>query len=215
MNKTLIFCDFDGTISVQDIGHEVIKRFMDGNWKEIDEEYASGKIGSMLAYQKIASLIKVTPTEMADYALNLRAMDPSFSEFYRFCRERDIDLKILSDGLDFYIDLILKRHGLDEIEFFSNVIHFHDDSSVSIEFPLRNEQCAKCGTCKSFLLQQYRTDYKKIIYIGDGYSDVCPAQYADLVFGKRVLYEQCRHKDIACIHYRDFRDIKETFQNGR
>jgi 2,3-diketo-5-methylthio-1-phosphopentane phosphatase len=215
MSKTLVFCDFDGTVSVQDIGHEVIKHFMNGNWQEIDEEYASGKIGSKFAYERIASLLKVTAREMAEYALSLETMDPYFHEFYEFCKERQIDLKILSDGLDFYIDLILKRHGLDEIEFFSNLIRFHDDSSVFIDFPRFNKQCAKCGTCKKAVLEQCRTHYNNIIYVGDGYSDVCPSQFADLVFGKKFLYEKCRHQKRACIHYRNFGDIKETLQNGR
>jgi 2-hydroxy-3-keto-5-methylthiopentenyl-1-phosphate phosphatase len=215
MGETLILCDFDGTVSSHDIGHELIKRFMKGDWKEIDESYTAGKIGSMAAYKRIEFLLKVSAEEMAAYALSLNTMDPTFAEFYRFCRDRGFDFKIVSDGLDFYIGLILKRHGLGEIEYFSNAIRFHGDRSVSIEFPRFNEECARCGTCKSALLLQYRENYSRIIYIGDGYSDVCPAQHADIVFGKRILYEKCRQKSKACIYYRDFRDIMNSLQDGR
>lgn len=212
--RTLMLCDFDGTVSTQDVGHEVIKRFMAGDWLEIDEAYADGRIGSMMAYQRIASLMKVTQDEMADYTLSLDVMDPYFSDFYRFCREEGYDVKIVSDGLDFYIDVILRRYGLGDIEFYSNVIRFHDDRSVSIEFPRCNEQCAKCGTCKRMILQQYRQTYDRIVYIGNGYSDVCPSKHADVVFGKDVLYEKCRHGARACIPYRNFKDVKEVLKQG-
>lgn len=45
------------------------------------------------------------------------------------------------------------------------------------------------------------------VYIGDGYSDVCPATKADVVFAKDTLYEICREKGIQAIAYRNFKDI--------
>ncbi len=212
--KTLVLCDFDGTISARDVGHEVIKRFMDGDWLEIDEAYAAGKIGSMAAYQRIASLLKVSREEMEEYTSSISGMDPHFREFHRFCRDRGYEIKIVSDGLDFYIDFILKRYGFEDIEFHSNIIRFHENRSVTIEFPRYNKECAKCGTCKSLLLQQYRRHYDTIVYIGDGYSDVCPSQYADLVLGKDILYEKCLRKERACIYYRNFKDVREILEKA-
>jgi 2-hydroxy-3-keto-5-methylthiopentenyl-1-phosphate phosphatase len=149
---------------------------------------------------------------MAAYTSAISGMDPHFKEFYLFCRERGFEIKIVSDGLDFYIDFILRRYGFEDIEFHSNIIRFHENRSVTIEFPRFNEKCAKCGTCKSMLLQQYRCRYDTIIYIGDGYSDVCPSQYADLVFGKDILYEKCLRKGKDCIYYRDFKEVREILE---
>jgi 2-hydroxy-3-keto-5-methylthiopentenyl-1-phosphate phosphatase len=214
--RTLMLCDFDGTVSARDVGHEVIKRFMAGDWVEIDEAYAAGTIGSRAAYQRIAALLKVSREEMAEYTESISGLDPHFSEFYRFCRSRGFEVKIVSDGLDFYIDFILKRYGFEDIEFYSNTIRFHENQSVTIEFPRFNEKCARCGTCKRMLLEQYRAHFDTIIYIGDGYSDVCPSQHADLVFGKDILFEKCLQREKACIYYRDFRDVREFIEkNGR
>jgi len=210
--KTLMLCDFDGTVSARDVGHEVIKHFMAGDWVEIDEAYAAGTIGSRAAYQRIASLLKVSREEMARYTASISGLDPHFREFYRFCRSRGFELKILSDGLDFYIDFILKRDGLEDIEFYSNVIRFHENHSVTIEFPRFNKECARCGTCKRMLLEKYRARFDTIIYIGDGYSDVCPSMHADLVFGKDILYEKCIRREKNCVYYRDFRDVREYIE---
>jgi 2,3-diketo-5-methylthio-1-phosphopentane phosphatase len=113
----------------------------------------------------------------------------------------------VSDGLDFYIDAILKKNNLQDIEFFSNVTVFQDGNKLSIEFPRMNDLCEKCGTCKKDVLREQRSNYDRIIYVGNGYSDVCPAKDADLVFAKDVLYETCRQDGTACVHYENFRDI--------
>lgn len=212
--RTLFLCDFDGTVSSRDVGHEVIKRFMDGDWMEIDDAYTAGQIGSLAAYRRIASLLKVSRREMEEYASSISDVDPHFPVFHRLCRDRGFDLKIVSDGLDFYIDLILRKHGFRDIEFYSNVLRFHDDRRVTIEFPRYNEACAKCGTCKSTILKQYRSQYRRIVYIGDGYSDICPSQHADVVFGKNILYENCLNRNRACIHFRNFRDITEAIEKN-
>ncbi|MBE9547072.1 MAG: MtnX-like HAD-IB family phosphatase [Proteobacteria bacterium] len=207
--KTLVISDFDGTISTRDVGYEIIERFTGEGWKEIDRAYCAGEIGSRDAYIQITSLFRGTKEEMVRYVLNRASMDPHFNEFYLFCKEKEIDIKIVSDGLDFYIDVILKKYGLGDIEFFSNVVGFHNGRASSIEFPHHNGRCKKCGTCKSTLLEQYRQTYDRIIYVGDGYSDVCPAKDADVVFAKGILYEKCLENGRSCIHYENFRDVED------
>jgi len=205
--RMLILCDFDGTISTIDMGNEILNRFTDKGWEEIDRAYCAGEIGSRAAYTQVASLFTGNRTQMLEFVSSREMIDPHFLEFYRFCRSKGVDLKIVSDGLDFYIDAILKKNNLEDIEFFSNVTVFHDSNKLSIEFPRMNDECEKCGTCKKSVLREHRSDYDRVIYVGNGYSDVCPAKDADLVFAKDVLYETCRQDGTACLHYNNFHDI--------
>ena len=211
-DRVLVICDFDGTITILDIGYEIIKRFAAHGWEEIDQAYCDGKIGSKDAYAKIADLIKASREEMVDFAIRYGNIDPFFKEFYLFCRKNSIDIKIVSDGLDFYIEAILEKYDLQEIEFHSNVVLFGDNGKFSIEFPQWNDECDKCGNCKSKILEQYRLTYDRIIYIGDGYSDVCPAQEADLVFAKDILYKKCLENGRDCIYYEDFGDVRKYLE---
>jgi 2,3-diketo-5-methylthio-1-phosphopentane phosphatase len=205
--RMLVLCDFDGTVSTVDMGNEILNRFTDKGWEEIDRAYCAGEIGSRAAYTQVASLFTGSRAQMLEFVSSREMMDPHFLEFYRFCQSKGVDLKIVSDGLDFYIDAILKKNNLEDIEFFSNVTVFHDGNKLSIEFPRMNDECEKCGTCKKGVLRDHRSDYDRVIYVGNGYSDVCPAKDADLVFAKEVLYETCRQDGTACVHYENFQDI--------
>jgi 2-hydroxy-3-keto-5-methylthiopentenyl-1-phosphate phosphatase len=73
---------------------------------------------------------------------------------------------------------------------------------------LASEECGRCGTCKRSLLDRFRSDYDRIIYIGDGYSDVCPARAADQVFAKPILHEKCMKNGTPSLLYNDFGDIR-------
>lgn len=213
-SEVLVICDFDGTLSIADIGYEIIKRFAAPGWQEIDRAYCDGKIGSRDAYRQIAALIKASREEMIAFALRHGCIDPYFREFYQFLRSRGIAIKIVSDGLDFYIDAVLKENDLADIEFFSNVVHFHDNGKLFIDFPESNDECDSCGTCKSNILEQYRLTYGSIIYIGNGYSDVCPVKGADLVFAKDILYEACIKNGRDCTYYDSFDDIRKYLERS-
>jgi 2-hydroxy-3-keto-5-methylthiopentenyl-1-phosphate phosphatase len=206
----LVLTDFDGTLSLTDVGYEVLLKFSGKGWDDIDRDYCEGRIGSMEAYGRICAILGGTREEMLRFVADHTVLDPHFAEFYGFCRERGIDVKVVSDGLDFYIDFVLRRHGLSDIPFYSNVMTFEEGRPCAIEFPHANEACSRCGTCKSNILESCQSRYGTILYVGDGYSDLCPAGKADLVFAKGILWTRLSAKDRPGVRkYRSFRDVKE------
>ena len=50
------------------------------------------------------------------------------------------------------------------------------------------------------------------IYIGDGYSDFCPARHADIVFAKQTLANLCLQEDISYNDYQNFKQILSKTQ---
>jgi 2,3-diketo-5-methylthio-1-phosphopentane phosphatase len=210
--RMLVLCDFDGTVSSVDMGNEILNRFTDEGWEEIDRAYCAGKIGSRTAYLQVAPLFKGSRSQMIEFVNRRERIDPHFLPFYRFCRENGVDIKIVSDGLDFYIDAILKKNAIGDVQFFSNVTVFGNGGSLTIEFPRMNDKCEKCGTCKRDVLRQHRSIYDRIIYVGNGHSDVCPAKDADIVFAKEVLYERCTEDGTSYIRYDTFGDIMRYWQ---
>jgi 2-hydroxy-3-keto-5-methylthiopentenyl-1-phosphate phosphatase len=195
--KALVICDFDGTICTLDMGNSVLSHFTKKSWDEIDREYVKGSLGSREAYSKIAPVIATTPEKLRKFVLKKAKIDSSFIKFYRLAQKKGVDVKIVSDGLDFYIRAVLGKYEIDDIEFFTNTIAFDKNNAVSIDFPQMNLLCGRCGTCKNKILNEHRLIYEQIIYVGDGRSDICPSRFADFVFAKDVLLKNCKEEGRA------------------
>jgi 2-hydroxy-3-keto-5-methylthiopentenyl-1-phosphate phosphatase len=209
--KRLILCDFDGTISIRDMGYVLLNRFSSGDWEVIDRDFCGGKIGSKEAYSRIAKIIKGDEETVLRFVRDHSDIDPYFPLFYQFCRHKGIDLKIISDGLDFYIKTILETHHLSEIPFYANCTSFQNNE-MQVTFPYSNEECGFCGTCKRRLVQIHRKEYDSIFFIGNGLSDRCAAQEADFVFAKNSLYMYCIDQDIPCHFFENFHDIAQDLK---
>jgi 2,3-diketo-5-methylthio-1-phosphopentane phosphatase len=205
--KRLILCDFDGTISVRDMGYVLVNHFASGNWEVIDRDFRKGKIGSREAYSRIAKILNGDESALLRFVQEESDIDASFSIFYQYCRENDIDIKIVSDGLDFYIKKTLEIHHLSEIPFYANLTHFRDGKAIDISFPHSEEECGLCGTCKKKLIQLHRREYDSIFFVGNGLSDRCAAREADFVFAKDSLYPYCIDQDITCHFFKDFHEV--------
>jgi 2-hydroxy-3-keto-5-methylthiopentenyl-1-phosphate phosphatase len=205
--RKLILCDFDGTISLRDMGYALVTRFSSGDWESIDQDFRNGKIGSKEAYARIAKILKGEEKTIVKFVTTHSDIDPHFIPFYQYCRQENIDVKIVSDGLDFYIRTILEIHHLSEIPFYANCSHFSHWDHVEISFPYSNAGCGLCGTCKKRLVQKLREDYDAVLFVGNGLSDRCAAQEADFVYAKDSLYSYCVAENITCHFFCNFREI--------
>jgi len=208
MGKILVLCDFDGTICSVDMGNEILNRFTNKGWQEVDRAYCLGEIGSRDAYLQVSSLFKGTQEDLLEFIRKRGKLDPFFPDFYAYCLENGIDLKIVSDGLDIYIGAILRKYHLEDIEYFTNRVTFQD-GLLTIEFPQMSKECGKCGTCKNGVLNKFRPHYASIIYVGDGHSDFCPSKNADLVFAKGILHSKCMENNRVCEYYENFKDVHD------
>ena len=52
-----------------------------------------------------------------------------------------------------------------------------------------------------------KKEYDKVIYIGDGVSDFCVANKADILYAKSKLSDYCKNKGINYIPYETFKDV--------
>ena len=51
------------------------------------------------------------------------------------------------------------------------------------------------------------------VFIGDGFSDACVVNYADIVFAKKSLASYCWKNNITYFEYQTFGDIIKKLQN--
>ena len=136
-------------------------------------------------------------------------LDPTFAPFVTFCRSHNLPVFILSEGMDLYIRPMLKRSDLDDLIVHSNRAVF-ENGRLRIEFPFEERICAGCGNCKAARMGEYRDEVGGdciLAFVGDGYSDACAAQEADLVFAKKDLVRYCEDESISYNEFRDFDDV--------
>jgi 2,3-diketo-5-methylthio-1-phosphopentane phosphatase len=208
-----VFADFDGTITRHDVGNEFFREFGGKVCDGIVQDYREGKISAQECFRREISAIGTISQQDAKEFLAQQVIDGSFKSFVEFCRAQGIALTIVSDGLDYYIVRILENHGLSDIAFFSNRLELQtldggDRCSLAIQFPYGDAECTRCGCCKRNIILTQAGDEDIIVYVGEGYSDFCPAQFADIVFAKDALQTFCQRENISYYSYQSFQDIE-------
>ncbi|MBI2428073.1 MAG: MtnX-like HAD-IB family phosphatase [Ignavibacteriales bacterium] len=210
----IVFTDFDGTIAVNDIGDAIFEQFGDVKvCLESFDAYRRGEINARECWRRgFTSMRSVTKDEFIRFALT-QSTDRSFPIFVDYCRSLKIDVHVLSDGFDAYIDPILEREHLGSLPRFSNELRFNGDKTVTPLFPFTDSECPRCANCKRNHMLTRSGEEHVIVYIGDGVSDRCPVQYADIVFAKGSLVAFCESNNITFHRFETFDDVLTKFRS--
>jgi 2,3-diketo-5-methylthio-1-phosphopentane phosphatase len=208
-----VYCDFDGTISVEDATDLVLDRLADPKWELLEEQWKRGEIGSGECMRRQIALIEATQQEL-DAALRDVVIDPGFSSFAALCDANSIPLTIVSDGVDYFIRRVLARHGLGHLPVIANRLTIDDEHgrlSYTLSSPYADQSCLTAsGVCKCRSL----TPDDLRIYIGDGRSDFCVSNKPELVFAKASLADYCADQNIPFIAYQSFSDLKDSLMTA-
>ncbi|WOE31854.1 MULTISPECIES: MtnX-like HAD-IB family phosphatase [unclassified Acinetobacter] len=190
-----IFCDFDGTISLNDTTDQLLHQFAQHGWVEIEQQWQHGLIGSKLCMKKQVELLNMSIEEL-HHCLDQLELDLTFLDLVQFCNSHQIPLTIVSDGLDQVIYYLLKRYQLEYLPVIANRLIQISSRQWTLEFPYENPRCLyQSGTCKC--QQAAQQLHQNIILIGDGRSDFCLAGNAHYVFAKKSLIQHCEQQGIS------------------
>jgi len=215
--KLKIFCDFDGTVTKKDVWVDALGRFITNKdkFELVCRDFAEGKITSRECIERELSLVENFSFDIFDEYIFQQELDDYFYNFDDFCKENNFELYLLSEGLDYYIQKVLKKFNL-KLNFYSNHLITNEiiangDKSIKLncEFPYSDEHCNSCGMSKRNVLISNTNDFDKevSVFIGDGVSDFCVSNYADIVFAKGTLASYCWKNNITYFEYKNFNDI--------
>ena len=202
-----VFVDFDGTITKKDVGEELFIEFGDREFsKKLIEDWNNDLVLPKDGWKALCDSVKIVDEEkMKSFVCSIQIED-SFRKFVSYCRENEFELKIVSDGFDFYIRTILEKENLADVEFTSNVLSFVNDR-LEPSFPNSAEDCKCSANCKRNFVLKHSSDDDYTVYIGDGVSDRCPIQFCDFIFAKGSLLKFCEVNRITYFPYKDFDDV--------
>lgn len=207
MSQWTILCDFDGTISVEDITDSVLERFGRPGWQDIEQSWKRGEIGSRECMERQIALVDASRAEL-DAHLDAMGIDRAFPAFAAAAREAGMSMKITSDGLDYAIARILGNHGLHDLPILANRLESVGERGWSLAFPHAGDNC-RSGHCKCVTSAAAHAAGQRVLVIGDGASDFCVAGEANLVFAKHRLIEHCRAAAIPYVPITSFVDALE------
>jgi 2-hydroxy-3-keto-5-methylthiopentenyl-1-phosphate phosphatase len=202
------FIDFDGTISNPDIGEALFLRFGDSDSVQYSiNEWIGKKINSVRLWELLCASVGQFDENNFERFLDEMEMDPGFLEFIEFCNRENFQIRILSDGFDYYIKRFLARRGVERLEVYSNSLIIDNRNKLIPSFPFRDEDCDCCANCKRNHILNFSGDDDYTFYIGDGLTDTCPAQFCDYIFAKDSLLRFCEISRITYFPYKTFNDI--------
>ena len=211
MRDMIIVSDFDGTVTKTDTLSKFLEDYADDKWLDIENDWRDGKFGSQECLVRQFALVPDLTPELIDGFLDRMEIDEGFLPFCKKAEKMGIPVVILSDGLDYFINKILEKNGIDFVNVITNHAYFDDRGKFIIEFPNDSRHCTNdAGTCKCKVVKNLKKLYKKVVYAGDGASDFCVSKEPDVVYAKAGLAEYCRQNAIEYTPYKTYSDISKS-----
>ena len=210
MKRTIkVFVDFDGTITLEDVGEAIFKKFGETEKvKRIIEDLLSDKISSRQCWDELCdSVDNINKVELDEF-IDLLDVDPTFIPFVKFCSKNKIDMVVLSDGFDYYIDRLFNKAGLAGLKYYSNKLFVDETGMLKAEYPYFDVDSPTSANCKKNHIINHSSDDEYTVYIGDGNSDKDAAQYCDFIFAKDGLARFCSMERISFYPFKNFTEVQ-------
>ena len=199
--------DFDGTVTQQDVGEEVFRKFAEEEKvNEIIDDLLNDRISSRECWIKLCSAVpSVSINEFDDFIVSI-PLDHSFVKFKNYCKNDNIELYILSDGFDYYIDKIFEKNRIYGLTVYSNHLEIVDGKLIP-SFPYYDEASFSSANCKRNHIINHSSEEDFTVFIGDGISDKDSVEYCDFIFAKDDLLKFCEKERITYFPHKNFDDV--------
>jgi 2-hydroxy-3-keto-5-methylthiopentenyl-1-phosphate phosphatase len=204
--KSMVFCDFDGTITVEETFVGMLRQFSTTDYNQTERRLSQGKISLREAVRRqVESIPCVQYPQVLDYIRD-KGLRTGFADLLDFLYFQGIPLVVVSGGLlesvrsrlAPYVQRIHAIHAAQidcRGEYLKIVSDYESDTEV---------------VAKTKVMAGYRCQTS--ILIGDGITDLNPALSADLVFARDRLCRYLTERGKAFVRWEDFYDIINHLQ---
>jgi 2-hydroxy-3-keto-5-methylthiopentenyl-1-phosphate phosphatase len=194
----VLLLDFDGTITEYDADYALADAALGKKAKDIygplARAYENLEIGTLQYFEGYLKGLALTPEQIDTHIKSVEVRN-GFRFLLESCRDADVPVTIVSEGLDVYIEPILREEGVDSYDLSCNRA-IYNGGKFEVKPARDAEPCERCLNCKGPHVLRWKAAGKKVALIGNGASDLCGAQKADLVIARDTLLEHCCRKGI-------------------
>lgn len=207
-----ILADFDGTVILQDSNDAIFEAFGNEESAKAEQAYQEGRLNNQETVTTHFREMQITSEQYYEFLdANIR-LDPGFDAFLEQVREHELPFAIVSGGFRQGIWHILGESRLQGVTVYANDVV--GTPYLKPAFATDNPACEKpfgpCGNCKQICIAKVRqATGRNILYIGDGMTDRCAAEAADVLFAKDSLAAYCQARNLPYISFEQFADITD------
>lgn len=209
--RTLFQCDFDGTITPEDVSFLILDAFGSQGWKQLLEQYREGKITVAHFNTQAFTTVKADEQTLVGFVRDRARIRPGFHDLLACCHRKGFEFVIVSNGLDFYIRTILNNIGTDGIRVFAATTQFGSSGIEARYLGPRGDRLE--DRFKEAYLRSFQEQGCRVIYAGNGFSDINPARESYHVFATGELLTACNEMNIACTPFNDLSDIVKGLES--
>jgi 2,3-diketo-5-methylthio-1-phosphopentane phosphatase len=208
-----VFCDFDGTLTNKDTLAVLLDAYADSDWYSIEERALAGEIDERETLRAELALI-TAPDEDLERTLQTEICPAEgIDNLVSLVRENQWKMAVLSGGLIRFSKKLWEQWGYGDIPLFAN--DHTRDSGGRIEVIAATTPRIKdhCNHCKRWHLEEAIRRGSKVVYIGDGLTDFCPAEVAHRRYAKGTLLDHLRKQNLEVIQFDDLTEVVEDLRD--
>ncbi len=203
-----VFCDFDGTFAVQDVGSTLAKRYASERRSALWERLSRGELTAWAYNMELLDGLPLPEAELERF-LQTVELSPGAGDLVAWCEKQGVPFRVLSDGFDRNLDRLQELHGV-RFAYDANRL-WYEDGKWRIAAGAPDPDC-DCGTgvCKRARIRAFRDSCPGavVVHVGNGrVSDLCASIAADVVFAKDTLAEELDRRGLAFEPFADLRDV--------
>ena len=204
----LIVVDFDGTITERDTLDEMCQTYAPEEWAAAESDLTQRTMTLREVIAAEFAPIRGDHDTIVSETVGRARVRAGFAEFVQAAEEAGDRVVVVSSGFESVIRPILEREGLGRLEVVAHDVRFTPEGGI-VEFR-HGEPCPVCGEeCKRSVVDQMRNGHE-VAYVGDGYSDRCAAQAADVRFARRTLASYLDREGVDYTPFDDFTSVRNV-----
>ncbi|MBI4057093.1 MAG: HAD-IB family phosphatase [Elusimicrobia bacterium] len=204
-----VVVDFDGTITLRDIADAILLHYTSISFKDVHSSYDPDTVTENWVREKFRA-VKATEKELLRFIHRVGRLRPGFKSLLLLCQKKKIPIEIVSGGLDFYIHPLLRRWGLEKIK-----VHCAQAKcgSKGWDVHYRYLNGSTLDKFKAKRVVWHKKRGFKVLFAGDGGSDLEAAKKADSVFARGTLLRLCRKYHVPAKPFKNFNAVLNVLRD--
>jgi alpha-galactosidase len=203
-----VFCDFDGTFSVQDVGATLAERHAADRRPVQWARYERGEITPWEYNLAVLDGMRLTVEELERFLQGVQ-LDAGAHDLLAWCAREGVPFRVVSDGFDWNLNRIQVLQG---VRFAYHANHLRvEGGRWRIRAGHPNPACScGTGTCKAGVIEAFRREHPAatLVHVGNGrVSDTCGALAADVAFAKDSLAVELARRGAPFTPFATLRDV--------